>query len=104
MGNCPYNSFFLKLFWLFRCLGSPFIPLFYFLNVDNCPLALSTFWLSVDHYYYSGNNNNNNIKFRPVGHHFMEIDLNNLDDDLEDVLKECTARPSIIDMVSSIVS
>ncbi|CAH1765684.1 5250_t:CDS:2, partial [Entrophospora sp. SA101] len=59
---------------------------------------ITTFWLSAAYF----KNNENGI--RPVGHHFMEVDKKNLNEDVKAILKDCTAKPSVLDVFSSLVS
>ncbi|CAJ0754303.1 3900_t:CDS:2 [Entrophospora sp. SA101] len=81
--------------FVLRC---PFEGLQSFCSVGNKKTAITTFWLSAAYF----KNNENGI--RPVGHHFMEVDKKNLNEDVKAILKDCTAKPSVLDVFSSLVS
>nr|CAG8470236.1 2957_t:CDS:2 [Entrophospora candida] len=98
IGTSPYESFKWKLVWMLRCLGSPFEGLLYFCSVENKKTAITTFWLSAAYF------RNNEKGIRPIGHHFMEIDKKKVNEDVMAILKDCTAKPSVLDVFSSLVS
>nr|CAG8639281.1 936_t:CDS:2 [Entrophospora candida] len=66
--------------------------------VENKKTAITTFWLSGAYF------KKNKKGIRPVGHHFMEVDKENTNEEVMAILKDCTAKPSVLDVFSSLVS
>src|ERR1044071_9899115 len=94
IGPVPYNGLMKKLLWMARCLGCPFVGLFYFCNIGNDPLTMSAYWIPST-YFVDGDGNN--LRRRPFGHHAKRIQPN-------PVLTEWVAEASILDRLSSLVS
>jgi hypothetical protein len=97
MGATPKNGMFAKLTWLARCLSCPFTGLFYFCNIKSDPVAMSTYWLSSDHFIQD----EEVILYRPVGHHAKDIQPG---PEEKKILESWNAEASILDRLSSVVS
>src|ERR1041384_8111265 len=66
IGESPMTRFTEKLVWVFRCLGCPFLGLFYSINVGGKKVSRCIFWLSLNHF-----TGEQEIKCRPFGFHYM---------------------------------
>ncbi|CAG8500334.1 7087_t:CDS:1 [Ambispora gerdemannii] len=123
IGAAPKKSFISKLFWVFRCLGCPFIGLFYTCNVKIDETTL--YWLNKSCFkkVYEGNVEGQivaeeEIPHRPFGHHAMMVihknsthsnpivleRLNECAASNDTVLKrldECVADASVLERLSS---
>src|ERR1043165_3866570 len=70
IGESPMNKFPEKLAWVFRCLGCPFLGLFYALNVGGGKESRCMYWLSSD--YFLGAEKQQ-LPYRPFGFHTMNL-------------------------------
>jgi hypothetical protein len=100
IGAAPDSGLINKILWILRCLGCPFTGLFYFCNIDSDPIAMSTYWLTADHFMKDGYK----IPYRPFGHYTREIAVDEQDVVVIKLLKECVAEASVLDRLSSLAS
>ncbi|GBC01927.1 hypothetical protein RclHR1_04390012 [Rhizophagus clarus] len=100
IGAAPDSGLINKLLWILRCLGCPFTGLFYSCNISKDPIAMSTYWLTSDHFMKNGYK----VPYRPFGHHTMEIAVDEQEKVVIKLLKECIAEASVLDRLSSLAS
>jgi hypothetical protein len=101
IGATPVEGLISKLFWMFRCLSCPFTGLFYFCNIGNVDRAMNAYWLdSVNFVEIKGDD----VKYRPIGHHSMELVKSSITLNQKDYMKECIAEASVLDRLSSLAS
>ncbi|CAB4411669.1 unnamed protein product [Rhizophagus irregularis] len=100
IGAAPDNGLTNKLLWILRCLGCPFTGLFYTCNIGSDPIAMSTYWLTSDHFMKDGYK----IPYRPFGHYTMKIAIDEQDNTVVKLLRECIAEASVLDRLSSLAS
>ncbi|CAG8451765.1 5416_t:CDS:2 [Dentiscutata heterogama] len=65
VGASPTDKFTRKLQWVLRCLGCPFIGIFYAVNVGGNKESRCLFWLPVN--YFINGETNRRLEYRPVG-------------------------------------
>src|ERR1043165_8131247 len=99
MGSSLDSGLFRKLLWVIRCLGCPFVGLFYYCNVDNDPVKLCAYWLPAENFVEV--DGEKPVKYRPVGHHAKEIDP---DQHQREIMGRCVAEASVLDRLSSLAS
>ena len=97
IGESPMAKFAEKLAWVFRCLGCPFIGLFYSINVGGQRESRCIFWLSSNHFTSAGQQ----LRRRPFGFHYMKLEPNQ---DAMICIERCTATASVLERLSSLVS
>ncbi|CAG8720376.1 10246_t:CDS:1, partial [Ambispora leptoticha] len=116
IGAAPMEDFFQKIMWLFRCLGSPFIGLFYTCNIPSDSTFI--FWLPKRYFRKVERDGEgktiNNIPYRPVGHHALLLVLPEFNQRFGDELQEnarvlqgldeCVANASVLERFSSLVA
>ncbi|CAG8479707.1 9091_t:CDS:1 [Ambispora leptoticha] len=110
IGAAPMEDFFQKLMWLSRCLGSPFIGLFYTCNIPSD----STFIFWLPKHYFRRVETDNEIPYKPVGHHAMLLVMPEFERRFEQALQankealkaldECVANASVLERFSSLVA
>jgi hypothetical protein len=98
MGESPMNKFTEKLAWVLRCLGCPFIGLFYTINVGSKKSSRCIYWLSSNHFINAGTP----LQKRPFGFHHMKMEQNQRD--VETSIERCTATASVLERLSSLIS
>ncbi|RIA81495.1 hypothetical protein C1645_836889 [Glomus cerebriforme] len=54
IGASPMDNFLEKLAWVLRCLGCPFVGLFYNLNIGGKKTLRCIYWLSSDYFVITG--------------------------------------------------
>ncbi|KAF0554662.1 hypothetical protein F8M41_019005 [Gigaspora margarita] len=99
VGASPANKFTQKLIWILRCLGCPFIGIFYSVNVGGHKQSRCLFWLPANNFK---NNANGELSYRPVGLYTMKPSANQ-DIDLEEYVDRCIAKISVLERLSSII-
>ncbi|GES81143.1 hypothetical protein GLOIN_2v1766067 [Rhizophagus clarus] len=107
MGTSPKERFTEKFTWVLRCLGCPFTGLLYSCNVGRNEVKLCTYWLPAEFFKSKGGENQQpqQLKHRPVGIYTMSVDVKQNDyDNIVKYSKQCIARASVLDRVSSLVS
>ncbi|CAG8800365.1 20840_t:CDS:2 [Cetraspora pellucida] len=97
-GASPMNTFIEKLVWMLRCLGCPFIGVFYSVNIGGKEEPRCLFWLPVE---YFATSEGENPPYRPVGLYTMKLKENN---DIKEHVNRCTAKASVLEKFSSIIS
>src|ERR1043166_577092 len=97
IGESPMDNFTAKLIWVFRCLGCPFIGLFYSINVGGKKESRCIFWLSSDHFTSAGRQ----LRRRPFGFYYMKLEPN---PDKMIHIERCTATASVLERLSSLIS
>ncbi|CAG8772621.1 484_t:CDS:1, partial [Cetraspora pellucida] len=97
-GASPMNTFIEKLVWMLRCLGCPFIGVFYSVNIGGKEEPRCLFWLPVEYF-----DTKEGIKppYRPVGFYTMKPKANK---DITERINRCTAKASVLEKFSSIIS
>lgn len=104
VGVTPREKFAEKLTWLFRCLGCPFTGLLYSCNVGSTKTDQCLYWLPSEYFYCEQNDEQRRpITFRPVGIRTKTIELNERLR-ISTEIKRCTARASVLERLSSLVS
>src|ERR1041384_2068817 len=94
IGESPMPKFAEKLAWVFRCLGCPFIPLFYTINVGSKKESRCIFWLSSDHF----TSERWPLRRRPFGFHYMKLEPTlNTNQDKMIYIERCTATASVLE-------
>ncbi|RIA83607.1 hypothetical protein C1645_833544 [Glomus cerebriforme] len=105
IGASPMNKFTEKLAWVLRCLGCPFIGLFYALNIGGNKESRCIYWLTSDHFVVTGKAETKIEKalYRPFGVYTMTLnkDKNN---NLMTYVERCTAKVSVLERLSSLIS
>ncbi|CAG8515970.1 4339_t:CDS:1 [Scutellospora calospora] len=112
IGATPFKGVGRKLGWFVRCLGCPFVGLFYFCNIKSDKVTMCAYWLSANNFIVENPNfQSSQIRYRPVGHHAKQINPpQNLHDPNDqqlimiDTLKDCVAEASLLDRFASLVS
>ncbi|CAG8472149.1 9506_t:CDS:2 [Ambispora leptoticha] len=118
IGAAPMEDFFQKIMWVFRCLGCPFIGLFYTCNIPSDETAI--FWLpkrcfrGVEIDRHDNSTIIKEIPYKPVGHHAMLLIMPEFNQrfvrELEanarvlQGLDECVANASVLERFSSLVA
>ncbi|CAG8487805.1 1431_t:CDS:1 [Ambispora gerdemannii] len=125
IGAAPKKSFITKLFWVARCLGCPFIGLFYTCNVKIDETTI--YWLKKSCFMEVYENveeqivAEKEIPHRPFGHHAMMVIHKNSthsnptvqrrltaraasNNDVLERLNECVAGASVLERLSSLAS
>jgi hypothetical protein len=100
VGASPREKFGEKLAWVFRCLGCPFTGLFYSCNVGSRKVDQCLYWLPSNYFYCR---QSGELRYRPVGIHAMVLEPTEKLRITTDI-KRCTARASILERFSSLVS
>ncbi|RIA86036.1 hypothetical protein C1645_829890 [Glomus cerebriforme] len=106
IGASPMNKFTEKLAWILRCLGCPFIGLFYALNIGGKKESRCIYWLSSDYFAIIGDEEttgNIKLKYRPFGFYTMLLNRDQ-NYDLKTYVDRCTAKISVLERLSSLVS
>ncbi|CAB4397504.1 unnamed protein product [Rhizophagus irregularis] len=104
VGDTPKEKLTEKLAWSLRCLGCPFTGLFYSCNVGSRKTDQCLFWLPSDYFKCERNDGQlYPIAFRPVGIHGKILELNEIQR-MSAEIKRCTARASVLERLSSLVS
>lgn len=104
VGDTPKEKLTEKLSWVLRCLGCPFTGLFYSCNVGSSKADQCIYWLPSDYFECEKNNGQRyTIAFRPIGIHGKILELNEKQRICEEI-KRCTARASVLERLSSLVS
>ena len=103
LGASPKNGLMNKFMYLFCSLGAPFEGLFYYMNVKNDKLKMSSYWLEAENFVINGVN----LAYKPFGCHAKRIMQGNLTPVQQKIIKKCegcAAEASILDRFSSVVS
>ncbi|CAG8756394.1 16573_t:CDS:2 [Dentiscutata erythropus] len=95
VGASPTNKFTRKLTWVLRCLGCPFMGIFYAVNVGGNKESRCLFWLPVD--YFIKDETNEGLEYRPVGLYTMKPKENQGINKYVDI---CTAKVSVLERLS----
>ncbi|CAG8662144.1 1465_t:CDS:1 [Dentiscutata erythropus] len=95
-GASPANMFTKKLMWILRCLGCPFIGIFYSVNVGSSPESRCLFWLPADKF----TNDGKVLSYRPFGVYAMRLEDNPV---VKEYVDRCTAKTSDLERLSSII-
>nr|CAG8659259.1 8295_t:CDS:1 [Entrophospora candida] len=98
LGTSPFKDLIDKLIWVFRCLGSPFTGLFYYLVIGADRVEMCIYWLPEEYFVTT---EGNNLDFHPVGLHAKNM-LITLEQ--KKIMKQCTANASVMDRLSSLAS
>ncbi|CAB4406898.1 unnamed protein product [Rhizophagus irregularis] len=112
IGTSPKGKFAEKLTWVLRCFGCPFTGLLYSYNVGKDEVKLCIYWLSSEYFQIEVENVENKqegqlqlkqLDHRPVGVYAMSV-KEDQDKSYKDIIKRCTARASVLERLSSLVS
>lgn len=110
IGISPKGKFAEKLTWVLRCFGCPFTGLLYSCNVGKDEVKLCIYWLSSKYFQTEEENGQGEgglkqLYHRPVGVYAMSVseDQDNYND-IKDIINRCTARTSVLERLSSLVS
>ncbi|CAB4488485.1 hypothetical protein RhiirA5_411119 [Rhizophagus irregularis] len=103
VGDTPKEKLTEKLAWVLRCLGCPFTGLFYSCNVGSNKTDQCLFWLPSDYFKCENDGQLYPIKVRPVGIHGKILEPNEKQR-ISAEIKRCTARASVLERLSSLVS
>jgi hypothetical protein len=102
LGESPMNRFAEKLAWVFRCLGCPFIGLFYTINIGGKKESRCIYWLSSNHFKEG---TGGQLRYRPFGVHYMRLEKDQNDkNNIMMYVEQCTATASVLERLSSLVS
>ncbi|CAG8689777.1 27694_t:CDS:1 [Dentiscutata erythropus] len=97
VGASPENLFTKKLIWVLRCLGCPFMGIFYSVNIGGNQIHRYLFWLPVNNFE---DNAGRLIPYRPVGVYTMRLSGGQ---DIDDYINRCTAKVSVLERLSSLI-
>ncbi|CAG8455447.1 838_t:CDS:1 [Dentiscutata erythropus] len=103
VGASPINKFSYKLIWIFRCLGCPFMGVFSAVNIGGDKRSRCLFWLSSDYFEIRGSPSTS-PKCKPIGFHAMKVSMYQTMDTIDKSIDLCTARASVLERFSSLVS
>nr|CAG8606825.1 6566_t:CDS:1 [Entrophospora candida] len=104
LGATPVGGFREKIRWIFLCLGAPIEGLYYYCNVKNDAIIMSTYWLEYEHFYETNRQVKNGVtilNYRLFGWHTKQMELTPKQ---EESMKGCVAGASILDRLSYMVS
>ncbi|CAG8459405.1 31248_t:CDS:2 [Racocetra persica] len=99
VGAAPVEKFSEKFVWMIRCLGCPFIGIFYALIVGGSKESRCLFWLPAD--YFTKKKNNKKLKLRPFGIHTKILEDKKV---IEEYVNMCTAKASVLERLSPLIS
>ncbi|CAG8753568.1 17838_t:CDS:1, partial [Racocetra fulgida] len=97
-GASPMNTFIEKLIWMLRCLGCPFMGVFYSVNIGGKEESRCLYWLPVEYFI---TDEDKEPKYRPVGLYYMKPRENQ---DIKVHVNRCTAKASVLERLSSVIS
>ncbi|CAG8525349.1 2648_t:CDS:2 [Acaulospora colombiana] len=109
IGTTPYEGLMERLVWVLRCLGCPFVGIFYFFNIGwknsqgkhKTKIAMSAYWLKCDNFYEKKNGTIVPLRYRPFGYHAMDLCPRN---NQKLLLEECVSEATILDRFASVLS
>ncbi|RGB26776.1 hypothetical protein C1646_674525 [Rhizophagus diaphanus] len=108
IGISPKGKLPVKLTWVLRCFGCPFTGLLYSCNVGKDQVCI--YWLSSEYFQTEeeigqGEGGLKQLDHRPVGVYAMSVDKEqNEFSKIVKYINRCTARASVLDRISSLVS